>query len=123
MTASEHFCYDCAFKHLSCARILWNEINNGYDNTDHISYMIGNMALAETHIFELHPDIAYLIRDGRKQAWEGILAGEVVRPDFETYLNDVYNAAITITDNDNKLAEAIKLDLNEEGGTNGEEEG
>jgi len=48
------------------ARILWNEVQNGWNNTDHMSYIVGNLALAEIHIFELHPHIADVIRNGRK---------------------------------------------------------
>ena len=90
---SEHFCYDCAFKHLSAARVLWNEVNTGYLNVDHISYIVGNMALAEVHIFEKHPEIAESIREGRKKFWDSIAAGDMERPDFEDCLGQLYKVA------------------------------
>ena len=93
---SAHFCYDCTFKHLSRARVLWNEVMNGYENVDHIGYVVGHMASAEEHIFERHPKIANEIREGRKKFWDSCLAGDIERPEFEIYLQHVWDAAITI---------------------------
>lgn len=93
---SPHFCYDCTFKHLSAARVLYNEIANGYMNVDHISYLVGNMALAETHIFERHPDIAEAVRKERKAFWDGLIVGDLVRPEFEKLLQHVYAAAVEL---------------------------
>jgi len=70
---SGKFCYDCCFKHLSVARVLYNEIHLGYYNPEHISSLIGNLAEAEAHIYEKHLELAVAIRKVRKEIWESII--------------------------------------------------
>jgi len=96
-TVSEAFCYDCCFKHLSSAKVLLVEINNGYENVDHISNVVGNMALAEMHIYELYPEIAVAIRAERKKFWEGVLEGDIVQISFDNILQTVYDVATDIS--------------------------
>ena len=98
MGESEHFCYDCAFKHISAAKVVWNELNMGYFNNDHISYVVGNLHAAEVHLFELYPDIANDIRAGRKLFWDGVLDGDIVRVDFDKYLDAVMTAATELNE-------------------------
>ena len=111
---SPHFCYDCAFKHMSMARINWNEVSNGWRNTDHISYVVGNMSLAEIHIFELHDKIAGLIRDERKQFWDAILCGDNYRPDFEVILERIMDAATEMDDETGMILGLTDLDVGKE---------
>jgi hypothetical protein len=106
MNDSEHFCYDCAFKHLSTARVLWNEINMGWNNVDHISYIIGNLHAAEVHLFERHPGLVEKIRKDRKKFWDAILDGDMVKLPFDDYLKELWEEMNTFGPEDIILQEA-----------------
>lgn len=60
-------CSHCAFKHLSAARVLYGEIQSGYNDDDHWSLCVGHLEQAESHC-ESWPEVAQKIRNARK-AW------------------------------------------------------
>lgn len=59
-------CKNCAFKHLSAARVLYGEIMVGYHDDDHLSLLIGHLEQAESHTMHDWPEIAKKIRAVRK---------------------------------------------------------
>ena len=103
MKHSLHFCYDCAFKHVAAARVYWNEVQNGYFDIDHVAYVVGNLACAEIHIFELHDELAISLREMRKAFWDSFLCEDPYRPDFESVLNALVDAAISVPKEDEEI--------------------
>ncbi len=61
-------CVLCAFKHLSAARVLYGEIQSGYNDDDHWSLCVGHLEQAESHCRESWTEVAEQIRNARK-AW------------------------------------------------------
>lgn len=86
-------CYDCAFKHLSCAWVAWTEVNNGYRTADHAMKVVGHMANAEEHLLEAHPKIAAEIREHRKSFWDALVCGMQYQPPFEELVERVLELA------------------------------
>lgn len=76
MNTKNHDCIECAKKHLSKALVLSEEIPNGYEDTDHEIYLIGNLAEAESHLLA-YPVLALSIRDIRKS-----ISGKQSRDEF-----------------------------------------
>lgn len=91
---STQLCYDCAFKHISCAQIAWAEVNNGYRQADHIAKVMGNLSLAEEHLLERHKDLAENIREGRKDWWDALIQGAIYRPPFEEWLQRIWELTL-----------------------------
>lgn len=87
-------CYDCAFKHLSDASEVFNEIENGYSQPDHYLKFVGAMSQASNHLLEKHPDMAAEIRIARKDWWDAKHLGlDVTRPPFEKWAGDIWKLA------------------------------
>jgi hypothetical protein len=106
---STQLCYDCAFKHLSCAYVAWAEVVNGYPTPDHIAKVVGHMAHAEEHLLERHPDIAKAIREARKLFWDSQIFEMQSRPAFEMLLEDLWERV-------------VEAEGGEAGGNDGEED-
>ena len=82
-------CWDCAFKHLSRARITWEELRLGYfDDIGHISKVVGDLSHAEHHIHESDLVLAERIRQDRVVLTQQLAMGSApeYRPAFEEYM-------------------------------------
>jgi len=92
--SSVQLCYDCAFKHISDAATIWNEIENGYNVPNHFMKFVGAMSQAADHLLEKHPDVAAEIRLARKEWFDQKVLGLVYRPDFESWAETVWEQII-----------------------------
>ena len=104
-------CYDFAFKHISCAYVVWAEISNGYDEPGHYMKFVGHMANAEEHLIDRHDDLPEQIREARKLWWDAKLTGATYRPPFEEWLQTIWEM-ILVDLHDN---EELSQDDQEEG--------
>ena len=85
------FCYRCAYKHLSMAFRVWDELHSGYaGDTAHTASLMADLAWASEHLQDRQPDIAAQIRSARLLIMEELITrpGEAptTRPAFEEYL-------------------------------------
>lgn len=83
-------CFNCTFKHLSCAWVAWCEVSNGYREPQHIMKVVGHMANAEEHLVDEYPELAARVRAERSDFWDAAVTGSNYRPDFEELLSDVW---------------------------------
>ena len=98
---SIQLCYDCAFKHISDAATIWNEIENGYGVPDHYMKFVGALSQAADHLLEKHPDLSVAIREARKEWFDSKVLGGTFRPPFEDWAMRVWeliavNAATSV---------------------------
>ncbi len=60
-----HDCRDCAMKHLASAAVIAGEILNGYEETDHEMFLLGNLNEASEQLAGILPDLSLRIRNLR----------------------------------------------------------
>lgn len=65
-----HTCVNCALKHVSSAAVIINEILNGYANTDHEIFLMGNLNEATEQIAETSTKLSNELRDLRVDIFE-----------------------------------------------------
>jgi hypothetical protein len=87
-------CYKCAFKHISSAKVIYDELRQGY-HTDplHVSWFVGEMSCAAAHLIDKQPDMADAIRTDRIRVSDEILATSCppkYLPEFDVYIKEVY---------------------------------
>lgn len=87
---SIQLCYDCAFKHISDASTIWNEIENGYGVPDHYMKFVGALSQAADHLLEKHPELSFAIREARKEWFDSRVLGGKFRPPFEDWAMQVW---------------------------------
>ncbi len=105
--SSVQLCYDCAFKHISDAATIWNEIENGYNVPNHFMKFVGALSQAADHLVEKHPEVAAAIREDRKEWFDAKVMGSTFRPRFEEWADFIWERIL------------VSVNMKEEG--NGEE--
>jgi len=65
-----HNCAKCALKHVSSAAVIINEILNGYQNSDHEIFLMGNLNEASEQIAETSTELSNELRDLRVDIFE-----------------------------------------------------
>ncbi len=88
-------CYDCAFKHLAEAYVVWFEIENGYQNPEHYLKFVGNLAQAEAHLVSKHPALAASIRECRKGWFDARVMGIAFNVTLPAIAADLWAAILT----------------------------
>ena len=59
-------CLECAVKHVTMARIQYDEYRQNHLSLMDLAKCIGNLACCELHIIDPYPDLAALCREVRK---------------------------------------------------------
>lgn len=113
-------CYDCAFKHISCAYVVWAEIRNGYNEPGHYMKFVGHMAHAEEHLIDRHDDMPGQIREARKLWWDAQLTGATYRPPFEEWLQAIWEMILTDLHENKELCPDDQEEDEDEGQTDPE---
>ena len=91
MLYNDNQCYDCAFKHVSAAMVIWNEIQQGYNDILHLAKFVGNMSEASDHLVRGDPELANWLRDERVKFYDSDIHN--YRPPFEDMLVKIIEAA------------------------------
>lgn len=108
------FCRECTFKHLSQARVVWGEMNNGYEPTveqgpegrlltkmdaSHLAKFVGHMSEAESHIQFHDKQMAKDIRLARMAVWAAaaMRLTSVVDIDFAAWLTKLLSEHVDET--------------------------
>ena len=65
-----HNCAKCALKHVSSAAVIISEILNGYENSDHEIFLMGNLNEASEQISETSMELSNELRNLRVDIFE-----------------------------------------------------
>ncbi|NCU27951.1 hypothetical protein EOM86_14740 [Candidatus Nomurabacteria bacterium] len=65
-----HNCAKCALKHVSSAAVIINEILNGYENSDHEIFLMGNLNEASEQIVQTSTELSNELRNLRVDIFE-----------------------------------------------------
>jgi hypothetical protein len=65
-----HNCVNCSLKHVASAAVIINEILNGYENSDHEMFLMGNLNEATEQIAETSVEISNELRNLRVDIFE-----------------------------------------------------
>lgn len=80
-----HDCKDCAMKHLASAAVIAGEILNGYGDTDHEMFLLGNLNEAAEQIAGILPRISAQIRKLRLEMFPPGKAPGITRSHLEDF--------------------------------------
>lgn len=95
-------CFDCAFKHVATAMVIWHEMQQGYNDYLHLGKFVGHMSEASDHLLPSSPELANLIRDERIVCYDNQLHD--YRPKFEMLLEKIIEAGnVVIEEIDTKV--------------------
>jgi hypothetical protein len=95
-----HDCVNCSLKHVSSAAVIINEILNGYENTDHEIFLMGNLNEACEQIAETSLELSNELRNLRVDIFEK--ERKVTQPHLRR-IKDIYREIRQLSDTNIKM--------------------